>query len=63
MMTGTAASVSDAHVAAILGHRDTDMIYRHYSHLGSQIKHLRGIVTDNIVPTSQKLQAGRSEDC
>jgi integrase len=32
--------VPDAEVAAILGHQNTSMIYRHYSHLGSRINKL-----------------------
>jgi integrase len=34
-------NVPDAKVAAILGHANTAMIYRHYGHLGAKIKNLR----------------------
>lgn len=33
--------VPDAHVAALVGHTSTAMIYRHYSHLGSRVDTLR----------------------
>ena len=35
------AGVPDAKVAAILGHTNTAMIYKHYAHVGSKIKSLR----------------------
>jgi len=52
--------VPDAHVAAVLGHQDTAMIYRHYGHLGSKIKTLRDILTEHIEPTSQELESQTS---
>jgi integrase len=36
-----AAGVPDAHVAQILGHTTTQMIYLHYGHLGSRIQPLK----------------------
>lgn len=41
------AGVEDAKVAAILGHKNTAMIYRHYGHLGTKIKSLRDLLQDN----------------
>jgi integrase len=37
--------VPDAKVAAILGHTGTDMIYRHYGHLGADIRQLSDTLT------------------
>jgi integrase len=37
--------VPDAEVAAILGHTGTDMIYRHYGHLGARITRIRDTLT------------------
>lgn len=37
--------VPDAEVAAILGQKGTDMIYRHYGHLGARIQRLRATLT------------------
>lgn len=36
-----ARGVPDAHVAALLGHRNTDMLHRNYSHLTGQMRVLR----------------------
>jgi integrase len=42
------AGVPDAQVAAILGHGNTAMIYRHYSHLGSKMTQLRGVMETHV---------------
>jgi integrase len=52
------AGVEDAKVAAILGHKNTAMIYKHYSHLGSKIKRLRDILTEHVGDDSEELEAG-----
>ena len=49
--------VPDSQVAALMGHQNTDMIYRHYGHLKSKIKTLRDIVTEHVEPSSQELEA------
>lgn len=43
--------VPDAEVAALLGHRNTAMIYRHYGHLGARIQRLNRTLNANRRPT------------
>ncbi len=43
------AGVPDAHVAAMMGHKSTTMLHKHYSHLLSNHKVLKGHL-DNIKP-------------
>jgi len=36
------AGVPAAHVAAMLGHSSTAMVFKHYGHLGEEVELLRG---------------------
>jgi integrase len=54
------AGTPDAKVAAILGHKDTKMIYHHYSHLGSRIRSLASEI-DRVINQSASPDEGASQ--
>lgn len=48
--------VPDAHVAALLGHQDTNMIHRHYSHLSQNAAVLRAAAQVRTAPSVVKFK-------